>query len=173
MRVWAERFPAPGGGELTSTPLPGNPSPRVSFRERLEELRDTWNERREVRPLAAARDLDSQRALLGVLHRWCEDAAALIAEVYGDELAARVEALEDDQREFSASIGAAPALVFSLQERDGVGRGNWTVAVRFAEPATAVEPQRRNGPWSRARLEQLLLSAIAAHERGRSAGDEG
>ena len=172
MRVWGRAVSSAGRGELTSTPLPGNPAPRLSFRERLEELRDSWSERREVRPLAAARDFESQRALLRVLHRWCDEAAALIRDVYGEELVARVEPLEAEQQEFSASIGAAPALVFSLQERDGAGRGNWTVAVRFAEPATTVEPQRRNGPWSRARLEQLLLSAIAAHERGRSTGED-
>ncbi|MEX1104047.1 MAG: hypothetical protein WED87_07340 [Dehalococcoidia bacterium] len=159
--------------ELTSAPMPGHPSARLSFRERLEELRDAWRERREVRPLAAARDFDSQRALLAVLHGWCEEAAALIREVYGEDLGARVEPLEPGETEFSASVGTAPALVFSLTERDGTGRGNWTVAVRFAAPATSAEPQRRNGPWSRARLEQLLLSAIAAHERRRSTGEDG
>jgi hypothetical protein len=146
---------------------------RQSFRDRLEGLRDAWHERREVRPLAAARDFGSQRALLGILHDWCIEAAALVREVYGEELEARVEPLQEDALEFSMVIGSAPPLVFGLLGREGsAGRGPWSVALRAAD-APAPVGQRRNGPWSRARLEQLLLSTIAAHERGRSSVDVG
>jgi hypothetical protein len=147
-------------------------SARQSFRERLEGLRDAWHERREVRPLAAARDFGSQRALLGILHGWCTEAAGLVREVYGEELEARVEPLEVGADEFSVGIGTMPALVFAVADREGSdGQGPWSVVVRTPGPGAGIAPQRRNGPWSRARLEQLLLSTIAAHERGRSSGE--
>jgi len=37
----------------------------------------------------------------------------------------------------------------------------------------AAGPERRYGQWTRARLEDLLLSLLGAYERARSEGGEG
>ncbi|MDZ7727606.1 MAG: hypothetical protein U5Q44_05050 [Dehalococcoidia bacterium] len=59
---------------------------RESFFQRVQALRESWSERRQVRALASSHDFDSQFQLLQLLHAWARDAASDVREVYGDEL---------------------------------------------------------------------------------------
>ncbi len=148
------------------------------FRRRVEQLRDAWAERRALRGIAGAHDRASQAALLRTLHGWAMAAAADIRAVYGPGLAVEVSALPLDDAAltaFTVSIAREYVLTFALVERRRMGGARWHVAVTMSTggplgPTVAAGPERRNGQWTRARLEDLLLSALGAYERARSEG---
>ncbi|MGH2610791.1 MAG: hypothetical protein ACRDHF_17055, partial [Tepidiformaceae bacterium] len=142
------------------------------FRERVESLRDAWSERREVRPLAAAKDFDSQCRLLAILHGWAAGAAADIAAIYGEDLPVRIDdGPSGDPPGFGMFFDREMTLRFAVTESRRGAIGAWTISALWATapgPGVPVEPRRRNGQWSRARLEEVLLSALGQFERSRS-----
>lgn len=146
---------------------------RHQFRERVQALRDSWEERREVRPLAASFDLDSQCRLLAVLHNWAEDCAAIIRSIYGQQFDLVVESLPGGEpHAFSVRLGGVMSLTFALTQRRRQGSSLWTISAHVSAIhrgfLVPVDPERRNGPWSRARLENLILSLLGAYERSRT-----
>ncbi len=148
-------------------------NPHDSFRERVEALRDAWEARREVRPLAAAQDLGSQCELLAVIHRWANKAADDVRAIYGPELRLSIDdGPGGHPPSFGVVFGGALTLTFAVTEkRRGPGEA-WTISTHLSAVgpgfSAAGEPQRRNGQWSRARLEEVFLSALGMFERGRS-----
>ena len=61
-------------------------------------------------------------------------------------------------------------VTFSLAERRRMGGSRWFIAVSVATAgpggsAVAAGPERRNGQWTRGRLEEVLLSVLGAYER--------
>lgn len=159
---------------MASSGFGGVHNQRDSFRERVESLRDAWDERREVRPLAAAQDLDSQRRLLAVIHRWAAKAVGDIRQIYGPELQL---SLDDgpvgEPPGFGVVFGGALTLTFTVTEKRRGSAEAWTIATHLSAVGpgflVAAAPQRRNGQWSRARLEEVFLSALGMFERSRSA----
>ena len=151
------------------------------FRRRVEQLRDAWAERRALRGIARAHDRASQLALLRTLHAWAVEAAADIRAVYGPGLAVEVSRLPADDTEaaaFTVRVAQDHTLAFALVERRRVGGTRWHIAVTMSTggprgSTAAAGPERRNGQWTRARLEDLLLSLLGAYERARSEGSEG
>lgn len=149
-----------------------------SFQRRVEMLRDSWAERRQLKNLASVHDFDSQFALLCTLHAWSEEAAADIRMVYGDGLAVNVSPAPDaasSSPAFAITLGDQYTVTFVLNERRRMGGLRWfiSVSVSTGGPAGAVVaagPERRNGQWTRGRLEDILLSALGAYERGSSEG---
>lgn len=147
-----------------------------SFERRVEVLRDSWAERRQLKGLASVHDLDSQFSLLSTLHEWSEAAAADIRKVYGDSLAVSVSPLprkEDSAPAFAVTIGNSYTVTFVLTERRRMGGTRWFISVTVGSGGpgggiVAAGPERRNGQWTRGRLEDILLSVLGAYERSLS-----
>jgi hypothetical protein len=149
---------------------------RESFRQRVEELRYAWSERRQIRSLASVHDFESQFELLRLLHQWAEEAVADIRRVYDDELHIQLDptpGAQDRPPAFSLSIGGEQGLSFSLAERPRGGGTHWFISVTIgpAVPGAspiAAGPQRRAGQWTRGQFQDLVLSALGAFERSLS-----
>lgn len=149
-----------------------------SFRRRVELLRDAWAERREFQGLASVHDFESQLGLLVAIHSWAEDAAADVLAVYAGSLNIRVSprpGLAGTDSEFSVTLADNYTITFSLVERRRLGGGRWfiSVSVGAGGPGGAIVaagPERRNGQWTRSRLEDILLSALGGYERAASEG---
>ncbi len=142
-----------------------------SFSGRVQQLHDTWAERREVGSLGGAHDFDTQFKLLLTLHEWATEGCAEIAGVYGKQNP--VSPGPPPSREapaFSVRVDSGHVLSFVLAERPGTAGPTWRLVCtqRTAGPGTGVRvvgTGRRDGQWTRARLEATLLSLLAAHER--------
>lgn len=149
------------------------------FRRRVEQLRTAWAERRALRGIAGAHDRASQPELLRTLHAWASEAAAEIRAVYGPSLAVQVSPLPagDEATAFTVNLARDYTLAFALVERSRTPAERWHIAVTMTTggprgASVAAGPERRNGQWTRARVEDLLLSLLGAYERDRS-GDAG
>jgi hypothetical protein len=157
-----------GGGAVPALSL-------EPFRRRVEQLRAAWAERRALRGIAGAHDRASQLQLLRTLHAWASEAAADIREVYGAGLAVQVSPLpaSDDATAFTVTLARDYTLAFALVERSRAQAARWHIAVTMTTggprgTSIAAGPERRNGQWTRARVEDLLLSLLGAYERDRS-----
>ena len=149
-----------------------------SFQRRVELLRDSWAERRQLGGVASVHDYDSQFRLLLALHAWSLDAASTIEAVYGTALSLRVSPAPLNggaNPAFTVTIGENHTVSFLLTERRRVGGPRWYVSVMVGEggPGGSVVvagPERRNGQWTRGRLEDILLSVLGAWERSAAEG---
>lgn len=151
----------------------------ASFAARVEALRDSWAERRELSGFVGAHDFATQFALLGTLHAWSLAAAAEVSHVYGDSV--RITASGPPDRSqgcpaFSLTIEERFAVRFALAQRRRLGESLWYVGVTLTSPGadrepSAAGPERRNGRWSRGRLEELLLALLSSYERARAVED--
>jgi hypothetical protein len=147
-----------------------------SFERRVETLRNSWAERRQLKGLASVHDLESQFSLLTTLHSWAETAAADIRKVYGESLAIAVSPLprkEDVAPAFTVTLGNSYTVTFVLTERRRMAGTRWFVSVTVGAGGpgggiVAAGPERRNGQWTRGRLEDILLSVLGAYERALS-----
>lgn len=154
---------------------------RESFFQRVQALRESWAERRQVRALASSHDFDSQFQLLQLLHAWSHDAGSDVREVYGDELDVELgpEPRYDDRNPgFTLSLAPGYSATLVLVERQRTGAAHWFVSVTMnsAGPggaAVSAGPQRRTGQWTRGQLEDLVLSLLGAYERSLSGGADG
>lgn len=157
--------PRPGqairGFEVTGEP----------FAQRVQALRDAWQERREVKTIASNHDYGSQYALLLTLHRWTAQAAEQIQETYEGSLTVTLSPAPDKEgvAGFLFVLADAFTVSFSLEERRRMGASRWHIAVSVAAGGAggvvAAGPERRNGQWTRSRVEDLLLSVLGAYER--------
>jgi hypothetical protein len=146
---------------------------RESFHQRVQTLRDSWSERRQVRSLASAHDFDSQLQLLSLLYDWTLDAIQDIRDVYSDELTIEISprpTAQDRNPGFSLVIGGAYSLRLILGERARGGTDHWFISVTLSSSGTgggsiAAGPQRRTGQWTRSQLEEVILSALGSYER--------
>lgn len=155
-----------------AVPDEGQPLPAPEFERRLRQLREAWRERREVARLVHSGDAASQLELLQRIHSWALDCVAAINRVYGPDLhvalSPRPDSASDDS--FVLTVAHVYRLAFSVVPRSG---GGWRVAARnlsgaAAGSVTAVGPSRRDGSWTRARVEELILAQVAAVERSRA-----
>jgi hypothetical protein len=150
---------------------------RESFATRVQALRESWAERRQVARYSGSHDFDSQLQLLLTLHEWCSEAVAEVQSVYGDtldiDLSARPNASEQPPG-FTLLVGGSYAITFTLVERKRLAGSRWHVSVAVRSPGsgtvTHAGPERRNGQWTRTRLEDVLLSVLGAYERSLSSG---
>lgn len=142
-----------------------------SFPARVQALRDTWRTRRRMKHLSNQRDLASRFELLQVLHEWTERSIEAIRQVYGNSLAIELTPPPDlaaRRLSFTAAFEDAYRVSFELQPRDESGQ-HWDLAVRLTTPdaVTAAGQARGAGQWTPGRVEDLLLSLLAAFERAR------
>ena len=152
---------------------------RETFLSRVADLRDSWSERRALSRFAGAHDFDSQFRLLLALHGWASQAAADVASVYVDGMPLSVSPWPeraDLPPAFSVSVAGQHAATFSLGERPRLGGSRWHISVlliagRRDGAVSHAGPERRNGGWTRGRIEDLLLSLLGAYER--SLGEDG
>lgn len=148
------------------------------FAQRVQSLRETWLERRMVKALASAHDRESQFQLLATLHQWALQAAADIQRVYGETLIVEVSPAPeaaDASPCFHVLVDRGYSVSFGLAERRRASGGSWFVDASVmgggrGGGAIAAGPERRNGQWTRGRLEELLLSVLGAYERASVAG---
>jgi hypothetical protein len=146
---------------------------REPFQARVKALRESWAERRQVSRLAGSHDFDSQLELLRTLYAWAVEAREDIATVYGDSLLVNISPEPDGTGgapAFSCTVSDRFAVTFALVERRRATGARWHISVSVASPGTAggltyAGPERRNGQWTRGRLEDLLLSVLGAYER--------
>ncbi len=149
-----------------------------SFERRVEMLRDSWAERRQMKGLASVHDLESQFSLLKTLHEWSEGAAGDIRRVYGEALPVSVSPApkkDDSTPAFAVTLGNNYTVTFVLTERRRMGGARWFVSVTVGSGGpggaiVAAGPERRNGQWTRGRLEDILLSVLGAYERSLAEG---
>ena len=149
------------------------------FSQRVQNLHDSWNERRQMKGIASAHDFESQFQLLNTLHAWATEAVDEVQRVYGE--AVHISLGPAPTRDpygpsFSAFLGDAFTLAFALTERRRMGGSRWFISVSVGSSGNgggvvAAGPERRNGQWTRARLEDLLLSVLGAYERSLSDTD--
>jgi hypothetical protein len=145
---------------------------RESFADRVEALRDSWAERRRIAGFAGAHDLASQLELLQTLHGWAAEAVADIAAVYGPALPIVLSPRPEppgERASFSVAIAGDFGIAVALAERRRVTGPRWHVSVLVRSPGSGpvahAGPERRNGQWTRGRLEDILLSVLGAYER--------
>jgi hypothetical protein len=145
---------------------------RESFATRVQALRASWAERRQVARYAGSHDFDSQFQLLLTLHEWCSEAVAEVQSVYGDALDIELSprpAASDQPPGFTLLVGQDYAVTFTLVERQRIAGSRWHVSVAVRSPGTGTVthagPERRNGQWTRTRLEDVVLSVLGAYER--------
>lgn len=152
-----------------------------SFSQRVQHLHDSWDERRQIKGIAGAHDFDSQFQLLTTLHEWAEGAVDEIRQVYGDgvHISLSPAPVRDPYGPaFSASLSDSFTLTFALTERRRMGGSRWFISVSVgssgaAGSVVAAGPERRNGQWTRGRLEELMLSVLGAYERSLSDTEAG
>ncbi|HMO54335.1 MAG TPA: hypothetical protein PJ994_07520 [Tepidiformaceae bacterium] len=151
-----------------------------SFERRVEILRDSWAERRQLKGLASVHDFESQFALLNTLHGWAEAAATDIRKVYGESLMVTISSIpgrDDSVPAFAVTIGHSHTVTFVLTERRRMNGSRWFISVTVGAGGpggalVAAGPERRNGQWTRGRLEDILLSVLGAYERALSDGSK-
>ena len=147
-----------------------------SFADRVHALRDSWIERRQLRPLASAHDFESQFQLLTALYSWTARASDEVGEVYGRDFDLRLSPPPGpfpQDAAFSLSVADAFVLSFRLGERGGAAGPGWFVSVTITTTrangnAVTAGPERRHGQWTRGRVEELLLTVLGAYERSLS-----
>lgn len=152
-----------------------------NFRRRVAQLRDSWEERRALKGFAGAPDFDSQYTLLSAIHRWVEEAVVDIRDVYGDALAVHLGPgpLPDTPvPAFALTLGDSTTLTFAMVERTRMDAPRWAIAATIGTggpggSVVAAGPERRSAHWTRARIEDILLSVLGAHERASSEGGGG
>ncbi len=76
---------------------------------------------------------------------------------------------------FALTLGDATTLTFAMVERTRVESSRWAIAVTIGTggpggTVVAAGPERRSAQWTRARVEDILLSVLGAHERAASEG---
>jgi len=124
-----------------------------------------------MKHLSNRRDLASRFELLLVLYEWTERSIEAIRQVYGNSLAIELTPPPDlaaRRLSFTATLEDAYRVSFELQPRDESGQ-HWDLAVRLSTPdaVTAAGQTRGAGQWTPSRVEDLLLSLLAAIERAR------
>lgn len=139
------------------------------FPERVRHLRQTWAERRLVRAFAGVRGFAPQLEFLGVMHGWAMEIADSITTVYGEELPARLSPPPTgDEPSFRLDIGPGYSLVAAVTRQTRARLPVWSIIV--STHAAGVGPdggRRRTGHWTRARLEEAVLSLLVEYERSR------
>ncbi len=141
------------------------------FIERVQALRASWQERREVLGIAGSHEYDPQLGLLLTIYRWTSEAAAQVSAVYGSDLDLTLSPAPraGESPTFQLVLADSFVLRFALHERRRIGNPRWHISATMAAGAeagvTAVGPERRNGQWTRARVEDILLSLLGAYER--------
>lgn len=157
------------------------PTGHENFRRRVAQLRDSWEERRALKGFAGASDFDSQYTLLSAIYRWVAEAATDIRDVYGEGLAVNLgpePTTGGPAPAFALTLGDATTLTFAMVERTRRDSARWAIAVTIgtgglAGTVVTAGPERRSAQWTRARVEDILLSVLAAHERATSEGAGG
>ena len=147
-----------------------------SFQRRVEILRESWAERRYLKGLGNSHEYDPQFRLLESLHHLAESAVADIRMVYANEIDVTLgppPQSNADSPAFSITVGGQYTVAFHLVERRRTGLAHWFISVTISAGGpggaiTAAGPERRNGQWTRLRVEDTLLSVLGAYERGLS-----
>ncbi len=148
---------------------------RPTFVSRVEALRDSWSERRTLLRIASAHDFESQFRLLLTLYDWATEAVEDVAAVYDRAVPLMVSPRPGrrvTEPSFSVSIAGHEGILFTLAERKLAGGSRWNVTAALTAggrdgAVSHAGPERRNGGWTRSRVEDLLLSLLGAYERSR------
>lgn len=164
---------------FTGPLLPGEldlPMSSESFQRRVEVLRESWAERRYLKDVASSQEYEPQFQLLESLHRLAESAVAEIRSVYAEDIDVTLGPMPDrgnSSPAFSVTIGGSYTVTFLLDERRRTPLARWFVSATISSggpggAVTAAGPARRDGQWTRLRVEDIFLSVLGAYERGLS-----
>lgn len=185
LRVGGPAFQEGGIRELDTQPehhLIGHAPLRVhlrdsSFAERLKSIRDAWHGDRELFELSRQHDRVSQARVVDLLYDWLEEALADVRCVFGESLVATLSARplgSDPAPSFTLSVSPGYEISVALVSREAEGGLRWhtTIATRAGldAPLHHAGPDRRHAAWTRARIEDLVLSLLSAEERARWVG---
>lgn len=150
------------------------PGTEGRFVDRVLHLRDSWEEVRTTISIASRHDFSSQFALLCLLYRWTNDAVSGVVSVYGEALGAMLSGpplVDDASPMFWLSVASAYCMSFSLVAQKRGDDHHWQIDASIASPRDPGGVRRapsRSGGWTRAQVEDLVLSLLAGFERGRS-----
>jgi hypothetical protein len=154
------------------------------FVGRVQALRESWEERRQLRSIAGLHDYASQLRLIQAMHGWAEEAVEEIRTVYGGAVSISLSPCPEappDHREvelgFAVMVEPRFSAVFVLHDRRRAPGPSWGISVSVASDGAGATLlgaglERRNGQWSRARMEGVLLSLLGAYERHLAAEEE-
>lgn len=140
------------------------------FATRVAALRDGWLARRHMKHLNIRRDREARLGLLLALYDWAEDSLDTIADVYEGTirlaLTPRPDA-EDDLLSFSIAVEDEYRIGFWIAPKSQQRGDQWDLHAEMRTPmgVSSVAPSRGAGQWTQARVEELLLSLLAAVER--------
>ena len=140
-----------------------------TFRQRVEHVRSSWEERRELSRMSPVGDRASRFSLLLWIYGWVAQASEVINEVYDYSLGlvlSPTPLAADECPAFSVHLSGR-ALSFSLAPLDPADPSRWVVSAVSGENESPGEEYRGRRPvrWSRRRVEDLLLNLLAEHER--------
>lgn len=132
-----------------------------------------------MQAFASSHDFDSQYQLLLTLHRWAVEGIRDVEEIYGEAVEVDLSPAPDrtgPAPAFSVAVAGTYSVNFALLERTHGGSSHWAVVASVISNAprglvVPAGPERRNGQWTRTRLEELLLSVLGAYERARTDRD--
>lgn len=146
---------------------------REPFRYRVEALREAWRDRRDAARLSARRDQPAQEQLLRLLHEWVAASLVDVRAVYGPSLPAF---LDPESAEAAAAAGAFTvtigpgAAAFALRQQRREGAHAWRIASTITvagQPLSAARGARARR-WTRAKVDDIILTLLAAYERSLS-----
>jgi hypothetical protein len=145
------------------------------FQRRVQLLRDAWMERRELQGMAGLHDFEAQFALLATLYGWAATAVSDIRSVYENELDVRISGPPDadgPRPSFCVTLAETHSVVLELEDRRSTAGPRWFISMTVGADGAGVPagPERRNGLWTRNRLEEILLSVLGSYERALSEG---
>lgn len=145
-----------------------------SFPAKVTALREAWLVRRHMKHLGQQRDLASRFELLEVLHGWTGRCLEAIADVYGSSLSIDFTPRPDlatDLLSFAVTLQGQYRVSFALYPRDEA-QMQWDLDVQVSTPNSvlAAGQSRSAGQWTRGRVEELLLTLLAAIERAQFDG---
>src|SRR4029079_1441522 len=98
-----------------------------------------------------------------------------IRSVYEDELEVRISGPPDADEpslSFCVSLDETHRVVLQLGDRPRTSRPRLFISMTVGADGAGVPagPERRNGLWTRNRLEEILLSVLGSYERALSEG---
>lgn len=140
------------------------------FATRVAALRDGWLARRHMKHLNVRRDRQARFELLLALYEWAEHSLDTIADIYKGaiDLALTTRpSIDDDLLSFSIGVEGEYRIAFWIAPKSPQHSDVWDLQAEMRTPmgVSIVAPNRGAGQWTQARVEELLLTVLAAVER--------
>ncbi len=147
--------------------------PKEQFAVRLRTIHESWTARRTIVRIGNLRTFENQFMHLLELHQWAQEAVDDIRAVYGKRFPITLGPAPSQDQEppaFIVLLAEMQTLIVALTEQEQGGEPVYSVAMSMHGNVLplATGTYGRPGHWTRAQLEDILLSMLGTFERGRS-----